>query len=383
MRESSNPKHAPALAPIITLSGIATISEIQLPEILQYSDLELNPAILKFCTPVKYTNLGVVSSIEGQSPYMLEVSLQFGLVPGPDNTGHTLKEITVPRIANITITFTFFIKIIISKTETRLLWFSFITIGYSNCNELRVGYKQMGKISSRLYCFSPPAMIAIFVLEIALAIYTFWRFRMKSIARIVVTMLILLALFQLSEYHVCGANSNYSLGWSRVGFVAITLLPALALHLIHKIAHKKVHYIVWIAYIMSLVFAVIFGLSPSAFAHHLCTGNYAVFHLTGHLGAYYFAFYYTWLIVGIGLSLYYAIDSDRKTRTALILHVCGYLSFLLPTALVNTINPTTIAGLPSVMCGFAVIYALILVLGIVPNTSDLPHGMPKDEDIHK
>ena len=226
----------------------------------------------------------------------------------------------------------------------------------------------MRKISSRLYCFSPPAMIAIFVLEIVLAIYTIWRYRMKSIARIVVTMLVLLALFQLAEYHVCGANSNYSLGWSRLGFVAITLLPALALHLIHKIAHKKVHYIVWFAYATSLIFAIIFGLSPSAFAHHVCTGNYAIFHLTGHLGAYYFVFYYLWLFVGIGLSLYYAIDSDKQIRTALILQVCGYLSFLLPTALVNTISPATIAGLPSIMCGFAVMYALILVFGIVPKS---------------
>jgi len=97
----------------------------------------------------------------------------------------------------------------------------------------------------------------------------------------------------------------------------------------------------------------------------MCTGNYAVFSLAGRLGGVYFVYYYIWLIIGIGLSLIYSTVSTRKVQRLLVLQVCGYLSFLLPTGIVNTINPQTIAGIPSVMCGFAVIYAFILVFSII------------------
>ena len=62
------------------------------------------------------------------------------------------------------------------------------------------------------------------------------------------------------------------------------------------------------------------------------------------------------------------VKAKEKIRQALILQIIGFLSFLLPTGIVNTINPKTIEGLPSIMCGFAVIYAFILVFGIVPLT---------------
>jgi hypothetical protein len=187
-------------------------------------------------------------------------------------------------------------------------------------------------------------------------------------------MLVLLALFQLSEYHVCGRDSEFSLAWTRVGFIAITLLPALALHLIHIIAKRRTRLLVWLAYGTSLIFAIIFGFGSSVFVSHVCTGNYAIFNLTSHLGGIYFAYYYTWLFVGVALSLFYAIDANRRTRIALILQVCGYLSFLLPTGIVNAIKPETVAGIPSVMCGFAVIYALILVFGVVHVVEDTPES---------
>ena len=44
----------------------------------------------------------------------------------------------------------------------------------------------------------------------------------------------------------------------------------------------------------------------------------------------------------------------------------GYLVFLIPTATVNYIKPETRAGIPSIMCGFAVFFALILAFKILP-----------------
>jgi hypothetical protein len=87
------------------------------------------------------------------------------------------------------------------------------------------------------------------------------------------------------------------------------------------------------------------------------------------LGGWYFGYYYTWLFVGIALSLYFAIKAKSLVREALILQAAGFLVFVLPTGIVNDVSPKTISGIPSIMCGFAVLYALILVFAIVPRSA--------------
>ena len=44
----------------------------------------------------------------------------------------------------------------------------------------------------------------------------------------------------------------------------------------------------------------------------------------------------------------------------------AYLAFLLPTTTINLLAPETLAGIPSIMCGFAVLMALILLGKITP-----------------
>ena len=109
-----------------------------------------------------------------------------------------------------------------------------------------------------------------------------------------------------------------------------------------------------------------FGFNKDAFAGHVCAGNYAIFQLTPRLGGLYFGYYYLWLFIGIGLSLYFSIKARMLIRQALILQAMGFLVFVLPTGIVNDLNPQTISGIPSIMCGFAVLYALILVFAILP-----------------
>lgn len=211
-------------------------------------------------------------------------------------------------------------------------------------------------------------MIVTFLVEISLAAYLVIRYKMTAITRLAVALLFFLAVFQMAEFHLCGHDILTTQIWTRLGYMSITLLPPLSLHLLHVIAKRKANALVVLAYISSVSFALIFGLSSKAFAGQVCGGNYAIFHLISPLGGVYFIYYYFWLIIGITLSLYYSLDAPKRMRTALIMQAFGYLSFIIPTAVVNTVNPSTIDGLPSIMCGFAVIYALILAFGIVPVT---------------
>ncbi len=223
-----------------------------------------------------------------------------------------------------------------------------------------------GNKGTTFYCFSPPVMIATFAIEVGLILYTIIRYKMTPLTRIVGATLLSLAIFQLAEFNVCEGAAGLGGFYSRLGYIAITLLPPLGLHLVQTIAQRGSKYVVWAAYASGAGFALIFGLSSTAFQSHICGGNYAVFQLAPGLGGIYFTYYYFWLLVGIGLCLYYSVSATQKIREALVLQTFGYLSFVLPTGIVNAINPSTINGIPSIMCGFAVIYALILAFGIVP-----------------
>jgi hypothetical protein len=208
-------------------------------------------------------------------------------------------------------------------------------------------------------------MIATFAIEVALLAYVIIRYKMNSLARIVSATLILLATFQFAEFHVCESIGTSSF-YSRLGFIAITFLPPVGIHLVNKIAGRPAK--AWIAgaYASGTAMALGFGLSMASFTSYECAGNYAVFQLADNVGGIFFGYYYFWMLAGIIMCLKYSLDAAKNTRRALIYQTFGYLSFILPTGIVNALNPTTISGIPSIMCGFAVLYALVLTFGIAP-----------------
>ena len=80
-------------------------------------------------------------------------------------------------------------------------------------------------------------MIATFVIEIILAIMVFIRYRVTRFGKSAGLVLVLLATFQFAEYRIC-TTTEIPLLWSRIGFVAITLLPLMGLYLVSLVSHK-------------------------------------------------------------------------------------------------------------------------------------------------
>ncbi|MCB9821907.1 hypothetical protein H6801_00835 [Candidatus Nomurabacteria bacterium] len=220
------------------------------------------------------------------------------------------------------------------------------------------------------FCFSPPVMIATFAIEIALLVLILLQRKINHTAKLIIASLFFLALFQLCEYFVCGGMGVGALQWSRLGFIAITTLPPLGLHLIHSIANKKSGYIVWSSYVLMMLWILAFGFSETIFSGHECVSNYVIFQLHDLVGYAYSAYYYGLLLLGIALALKFGEKVKQKNqKEALYGMIIGYLVFLLPTAIANTISPETMAGIPSIMCGFAVIFALILFFYIIPRVT--------------
>jgi len=215
-------------------------------------------------------------------------------------------------------------------------------------------------------------MIATVVIEITLIFYTFWRYKMNMLAKLVALCVFALAVFQISEYHVCTGFGISGGDWSRLGYAAITALPALGLHILHVLAAKPKRRLVIASYISMVGFIAYFLTYQTAFTGYECTGNYVIFQIGVTPSLAYGAYYYGWIFTTFYLGSRWAnqllkksVRAFNKLRTIRAL-MLGYLVFLVPTALVYSVSPSSRRGIPSIMCGFAVLFALILTLYILP-----------------
>lgn len=220
-------------------------------------------------------------------------------------------------------------------------------------------------------CFSPLVMFVTFLIEFFLLFYVLWRYKRTPISLLVVATLACLGIFQLAEYMICGGLGFSGNEWVRLGYVTITLLPPLGIHLITKIAQRPAKGFVAAAYLSAAVFVGYFVFAPGVQLEE-CAPNYAIFHIGG-LDTYIYAmYYYGWLLAAIGLASQWAKNYPKKAA-ALRWTAIGYASFIIPTTIANIISPATIAGIPSIMCGFAVLLAIILVGRVLPLTHPQVH----------
>lgn len=221
--------------------------------------------------------------------------------------------------------------------------------------------------TDRLYCFSPPVMIATFIIEIASALYVLFRYKLTPVSRVVVALLVGLATFQFAEYNVCeGAWGLDSLTWARVGYVAITALPPLGIHLITNLSGKRKPLLVAAAYATGAIFAFIFMFVGQGMLGEQCLGNYVIFKIAPWAALPYVLYYYGWMLIGTGYAVWLGQKAKKNIRAALYSLAVGYMAFIIPTTTVNLLDPATASGIPSIMCGFAVILAIVLILKVVP-----------------
>jgi len=240
---------------------------------------------------------------------------------------------------------------------------------YNERNEIDYeGFLMRYLKTNKMYCFSPPVMIVTFVIEVGCALYAALRYKMTTITRLAVVLLLCLALFQFAEFNVCEGTFNLgSLVWARIGCVAITLLPPLGLHMTTLIANKKYPLLVTLGYVSSLIFLYTFITAGGGIESQQCLGNYVIFNIAKWANVPYLFYYYGWLLVTVGLAWKWGREMKvYSKRISLYALAVGYLAFVVPTTAANIINPTTVAGIPSIMCGFAVILALMMIGFVLP-----------------
>jgi hypothetical protein len=219
------------------------------------------------------------------------------------------------------------------------------------------------------YCFSPPVMIATFIIEITLAVWTLVRYKLNRTVWLAVLIFVMLATFQAAEFMVCRGAPALALPWSRIGYGAIALLPPLGLDMLLTIIRDKRKVILLGAtYTAAAAFIAYFMLVPTAMSGHVCLGNYIIFEVAKNSGALFGAYYYGLLATSVYIG-WRALQnkklpaSERRGIRGLLI---GYLIFIVPVIAVNFLSPNTVRGIPSIMCGFAVLLALAVAFEVLP-----------------
>ncbi|MFZ1458371.1 MAG: hypothetical protein WAT17_00630 [Candidatus Saccharimonadales bacterium] len=218
-------------------------------------------------------------------------------------------------------------------------------------------------------------MMATFVIEIALMLWVLVRYRHTMIVKLIAIMMFSLAVFQLAEYNVCeGAFGLDSVTWARIGFVAITALPALGIHILTCIGKRPMIWLTALSYGAMLAFMAIYAFVEQGITNSVCGGNYVIIHTMPEANFWYGIYYYGLEIIAIAVSWWLSHRTKDKTiRRALYGMIGAYLVLLVPTTTVNLMYPYTVEGIPSIMCGFAVILALIVTFYVLPRVEHTKH----------
>lgn len=221
-------------------------------------------------------------------------------------------------------------------------------------------YQKFFANKSTFFCFTPLVSLATFIIELILAFYVLYRYGFNKFSRVAVAVLVLLGTFQLAEYMICsGGNPQL---WSKIGTASIAILPVMALHLVTLLTRKSR----WTEagyFFGALIVGAIFFLEVPILPE--CTGKFVALKFTTTFDLI-FNFYYA-VFLFIALEMIIRTWRNHKGNSSeLFWALMIYASFLVPTALVYIFIATARTGVPSIMCGFAVIGAIILVFKELP-----------------
>ena len=211
--------------------------------------------------------------------------------------------------------------------------------------------------------YSPGLAIATALFEISVAVWAIRGPGNRSIIRTTATILVFLASYQLIEVGVC-ANSAAAGFLPRLAFIAVTWLPPLGLLLIAKLQRPRSRMAYGNAYSMLAAAAgiVIWIVLDRGFvSSSVCSTLFA--HYTNPMPrfALYSGFY--WLgLLGMIVHSGYGVKTcrDPHRRHLLSQVFVGTLAFVLPSLIVSSYVRPAEGALPSVMCHFALIFALFL-----------------------
>ena len=204
------------------------------------------------------------------------------------------------------------------------------------------------------------------VIELGLLIYVLFRYKLQMTVVLAGFLLLFLALFQVAEYGICEQIGFSDTTWARFGFASITMLPILGLHLVYSIAGKSNRRLLAVGYLGTLAWILVF-IFGDIMKGAICSGNYVIFDVTEPWEGYYYIFYDLTILIAMVQAIRFSRETKKDTvKNALHWLFLAYISFTVPAAIIWFLTDGADMALPSIMCGFAVIFAVLVATRTVP-----------------
>ena len=208
-------------------------------------------------------------------------------------------------------------------------------------------------------CFTPAVSFLTFAIEWVMAGWVLSRDHKNKVNQLSAVILIFLGLYQFTEFMMCSAGNEFF--WGKMGFLAYTALPALGFHWVFAL--KKSKRTIWPVYLIPGAF-IVYAIWASKFIESAECGRFFVktLHNWVLIGEIPYFIYYTLFIVWSGIILINWIlkEKNHDRRNLYLLGLIGMLLFTFPTFLVLLVFPMFHLMFPSVLCHFAILYALAI-----------------------
>ncbi|MCE7749796.1 MAG: hypothetical protein GPJ51_15525 [Candidatus Heimdallarchaeota archaeon] len=169
-------------------------------------------------------------------------------------------------------------------------------------------------------------------------------------------MLVLLQLYQLAEFLICiGVNENIT---GKIAYTIITFLPPMGYFLSSKVVGWKFPDY-WIGFAAATGFSLYYIVTPGSVVLDSCNPFYAVYSV--HHSFYYGIYYMGILVYSIFfLAAHLIFRRNKVDRKSSLFVLIGYLSFLVPMYLMVWVDSYFATKVPSIMCKYALLLAVIL-----------------------
>jgi hypothetical protein len=219
-------------------------------------------------------------------------------------------------------------------------------------------------------CFTPKISFMIFAIEWILGflvLFKSYRTRKenKKAYNLSAIILFCLGLYQFTQYMFC-TSGNVDL-WSRIGFLAYNLLPALGLHLAVVLTNNKQYFkkIKWY-YLIPLAFSSYPLLSRNFLSNAECSTYFIIAeHSWSNAWAMGYMLYYSLFIILSALMLWDAISKAKGNgKKALTASLVGILAFTIPVLVLIILLPQLKIAFPSILCEFALLYGICVFVMI-------------------
>jgi len=209
-------------------------------------------------------------------------------------------------------------------------------------------------------CFAPWISLSTFIIEILLAIWVFIKGPKKLINQLGAVILILLGLYQLTEFMIC--LSLHPLFWGKMAHLTYTFLPALGVHWAFALVKEKKR--LFYVYILPIIFSALVLSSPLFVKSAECSRYFiTVLFEWNPIWLWCYGLYYGGFILVSAIILMKAIisENNKSKRKIYSWGFIGLLSFTVPTLIFILFFPMMNIMFPSVLCEFALLFGISVV----------------------